>query len=87
MSEGKAFQRREESHQHCPRNSPKIVVLNVSSKVSPSPDLVQVGAGARGEGLGARVEVGEGVGGETLLRSTRGRGETHCKDPIISILR
>ena len=46
-----------------------------------SPHLVQVGAGARREGLGARVEVGEGVGGESLLRPTPDRGETHCNDP------
>jgi len=45
-----------------------------------SPHLVQVGAGARREGLGARVEVGEGVGGESL-RSTPYGGEPHCKDP------
>ena len=42
---------------------------------------MEVGAGASGEGLGAGVEVGEGVGGESLLRSTRCRGERHCKDP------
>jgi len=79
LSGERASQRREESHQHCPRNSPKIVVLNVSSKVSPSPDLVQVGAGARGEGLGVRVEVREGVGGESagLLRSAPDRAQTH----------
>ena len=41
---------------------------------------MQVGAGARREGLGARVEVGEGVGGESL-RSTPDGGETHCRDP------
>ena len=41
---------------------------------------MQVGAGARREGLGARVEVGEGVGGEGL-RSTPGGSEPHYKDP------
>ena len=42
---------------------------------------MQVSAGARCECLGARVEVREGVGGESLLRPTPDRGETHCNDP------
>ena len=63
------------------------MVLNVSSKVSPSPDLVQVGAAARGEGLGVRVEVREGVGGESagLLRSAPDRAQTHCNHPCYNI--
>ena len=46
-----------------------------------SSDLVQVSAGARCECLGARVEVREGVGGESLLRPGPDRGGTHCRDP------
>ena len=46
---------------------------------------MEVGAGAGCEGLGARVEVGEGVGGESLLRPRPGRGERHWKDPSHNI--
>ena len=45
---------------------------------------MEVGAGAGREGLGARVEVGECVGGESL-RSSQGRGKTHWQDPCYNI--
>ena len=43
---------------------------------------MQVGAGARGKGLGGRVEVGEGVRAETILRPTGDGGEPHCNEMV-----
>ena len=41
---------------------------------------MEVGAGARAEGLGVRVEVGEGVRAETILRPARYGGEPHYNE-------